>query len=84
MYGTKMLRLDFPARRGEDGWTTRFCGGPSLYQFSPSGRVALDAIKRQPTRVRSPHRYRCRSGGAYDAVRTTGRPSVGAFEMHLS
>jgi hypothetical protein len=48
-YGTKMLRLDIPPPDGsEDGWTTRFCGGPSLYQVSPlSETVALDAIKRQ-------------------------------------
>lgn len=49
MYGTKMLRLDIPPPNGgEEGWTTRFCGGPSLYQVSPlSEAVALDAIKRQ-------------------------------------
>lgn len=57
-YGTKMLRLDIPPPRGqgqdadwflrEEGWTTRFCGGPSLYQVSPlSEAVALDALKRQ-------------------------------------
>lgn len=48
-YGTKMLRLDIPPPDGsEDGWTTRFCGGPSLYQVSPlSEAVALDALKRQ-------------------------------------
>jgi hypothetical protein len=49
MYGTKMLRLDIPPPDGgEEGWTTRFCGGPSLYQVSPlSEAVALDQIKRQ-------------------------------------
>lgn len=45
----KMLRLDIPPPDGsEEGWTTRFCGGPSLYQVSPlSEAVALDALKRQ-------------------------------------
>src|SRR5882762_3136389 len=71
MYGTKMLRLDIPPPDGgEDGWTTRFCGGPSLYQVSPlSEEVALDAIKRQadPRPVR-PTDYRLPAPEAlYDA-----------------
>jgi len=49
MYGTKMLRLDIPPPNGGgEEWTTRFCGGPSLYQVSPlSEAVALDMVKDQ-------------------------------------
>lgn len=49
-YGAKMLRLDIPFTNGDgaEEWTTRFCGGPSLYQVTPlSEEVARDAIKRQ-------------------------------------
>jgi len=49
-YGTKMLRLDIPHINGaeHEEWTTRFCGGPSLYQVTPlSEDVARDMIKRQ-------------------------------------
>ncbi len=69
MYGTKMLRLDIPPPDGGDeGWTTRFCGGPSLYQVSPlSEAVALDAIKdqRDPRPVRpTDYRIEDRTGDA--------------------
>jgi hypothetical protein len=52
MYGTKMLRLDIPVMNGADSdkreWTTRFCGGPSLYQVTPlSEEFALDMLKEQ-------------------------------------
>jgi hypothetical protein len=49
-YGTKMLRLDIPHMNGTgaEEWTTRFCGGPSLYQVTPlSEEVALDQLKQQ-------------------------------------
>lgn len=35
MYGTKMLRLDVPIPGEPDKFTTRFAGGPSLYQVTP-------------------------------------------------
>jgi hypothetical protein len=59
-FGTKMLRLDipsfgtrFPAVPGGDGdvviaWSTRFCGGPSIYQVTPLAEdVALEMAKHQ-------------------------------------
>jgi hypothetical protein len=47
MFGTKLLRLDVPVP-GTEEWTTRFCGGPSLYQVTPlAEQVALDMAKRQ-------------------------------------
>lgn len=47
MYGTKMLRLDVPVPASEE-WTTRYCGGPSLYQITPlSDQVALDMAEQQ-------------------------------------
>jgi hypothetical protein len=47
MFGTKLLRLDVPVP-GLNEWTTRYCGGPSLYQVTPlSEAVALDMAKRQ-------------------------------------
>lgn len=46
-FGTKMLRLDVPIS-GTEEWTTRFCGGPSLYQVTPlADDVAIDMAKRQ-------------------------------------
>ena len=51
-YGAKMLRLDIPSFI-DDGdlnlqWTTRFCGGPSIYQVTPLAEdVALDMAKQQ-------------------------------------
>jgi hypothetical protein len=69
MYGTKMLRLDIPPPNGsEEEWTTRFCGGPSLYQVSPlSEAVARDAAKRQadPRPVR-PTDYRLEDRRTFD------------------
>jgi hypothetical protein len=49
MFGTKMLRMDVPIGDTLDGeFTTRFAGGPSLYQVTPlSDEVALDSVKRQ-------------------------------------
>lgn len=47
MFGTKLLRLDVPVP-GTEEWTTRFCGGPSLYQVTPlTEQVGLDMAKRQ-------------------------------------
>lgn len=54
-YGAKMLRLDIPAfdATGEAdvvavSWSTRFCGGPSIYQVTPLDEaVALAMAKRQ-------------------------------------
>lgn len=47
MYGTKLLRLDVPVPGTED-WTTRYCGGPSIYQITPlADDVAADMAKRQ-------------------------------------
>lgn len=52
-FGAKMLRLDVPVPVNGDGadtveWTTRFCGGPSLYQVTPLAEdVAIDMAKRQ-------------------------------------
>lgn len=47
-FGTKMLRLDVPINGGAEEWTTRFCGGPSLYQVTPLAEaVAIDMAKRQ-------------------------------------
>lgn len=73
MYGAKMLRLDIPPgdinenpdrADNPERWTTRFCGGPSLYQVTPlSEEVALDMVKRQadPRPVR-PTTYRIEDG----------------------
>ena len=47
-YGTKMLRLDIPTPEDPESFTTRFCGGPSIYQVTPlSEAVALGMIKDQ-------------------------------------
>jgi hypothetical protein len=65
MYGTKMLRLDVPIP-GEPGkFTTRFAGGPSLYQVTPLDEaLARDLAGRQADprpvepigyRLRGPH-----------------------------
>jgi hypothetical protein len=60
-FGAKMLRLDVPINDSTE-WTTRFCGGPSLYQVTPLAEdVAIDMAKRQgdprpvkPTEYRLP------------------------------
>lgn len=52
-FGAKMVRLDVPFFDGEDraqpaGYTTRFAGGPSLYQVSPlDEELALSMARRQ-------------------------------------
>jgi hypothetical protein len=54
-FGAKMLRLDVPFWNGEpppgaqpDGYTTRFAGGPSLYQVSPlDEELALHGARQQ-------------------------------------
>jgi len=71
-YGTKMLRLDVPVL-GKDGRltdevTTRFCGGPSIYQVTPlSEALALDQLKRQgDVRPASPVDYALEDRTAHD------------------
>jgi hypothetical protein len=55
-FGAKMLRLDVPfwdgnarlSERAPDGYTTRFAGGPSLYQVSPLDEdLALNMARKQ-------------------------------------
>lgn len=51
MAGTKMLRLDIPSLDDAGvptSWSTRFCGGQSLYQVTPlTEEVALEMAKHQ-------------------------------------
>lgn len=64
LYGTKMLRLDVPAFRGdgemEVDFVTRFCGGSSLYQVTPlTDEVAVDMARMQSDpRPVKPTQYR--------------------------
>lgn len=91
-FGTKMLRLDVPHfEDGKDepvGYTTRFAGGPSLYQVSPleeklalyMARQQSDPRPVQPTafRLASPEGEGCGQSGMHASLATMGdRPEEG-------
>jgi len=91
-FGTKMLRLDVPYfEDGKDdpaGFTTRFAGGPSLYQVSPleeklalyMARQQSDPRPIQPTafRLASPDGHGREQSGMHPSVATMGdRPEEG-------
>jgi hypothetical protein len=83
-FGTKMIRLEVPfwengtallSERAPDGWTTRFAGGPSLYQVSPMDEeLALHMARQQsdprpvrPTTFRIPD-MRARDTADYSEI----------------
>jgi len=82
MYGTKILRSTFPARRRRDGWTRLFVAARRLPGLAPLGRGGAHAINVAARVPFAPPTTACRLGGAIRRG-TDDDDLCRAFEMPL-